>query len=89
MLAFRYQPHDEPLHRWFGEPTPDADGEGGLPVGWSGQPTPSGSFEEIVPRLAPETLELLEWKGEGRKAIAEQAVVRLSPPAGAAQRPKL
>ena len=87
MLAFRYQPHDEPLHRWFGEP--DTDGEGGLPVGWTKQPTPSGSFEEIVPRLAPETLELLEWKGEGRKAIAEQALVRLSPPGGAAQRPKL
>ena len=59
------------------------------PHGMHGTSSRNGLSPEVQARLAPETLELLEWKGEGRKAIAEQAVVRLSPPAGAAQRPKL
>ena len=87
VLAFRYQRHDEPLHGWFGEPPKEP---GKLPSGWGGagqkpQPTPSGSFEEVVPLLAPETLELIAYApGEGEtKAIASQRVVTLSPPQGA------
>lgn len=64
-LALRFQPHDFPAHNWFGEP---------------------GTKDEFLPevitrRLAPETLELIEWRDTHapRKAIATQAVVELSP----------
>ena len=64
-LALRFQPHDFPAHDWFGE---------------------RGTKNEFLPnvitrRLAPESLELIEWRDthEPRKAIASQAVVRLSP----------
>ena len=84
VLALRFQCHDTPLHGWFGEP-PLAPGM--LPVGWGGvnqrpQPTPSGSFEDIAVSLAPETVELLAYRADGKqKAIASQAVVTLSHPA--------
>ena len=45
-----------------------------------GQPSSFGGFsEEVMSRLAPETLELLAYAPlTTRKAIASQAVVRLS-----------
>ena len=45
-----------------------------------GQPSSFGGFsEEVISRLAPETLELLAYAPlTTRKAIASQAVVRLS-----------
>jgi hypothetical protein len=70
-LAFRFQPHDEPMHNWFGEP-PTREQDGGLPKGWLKQPTLSGSFEDIAPRLMPQTM-LIAWERDGRKAIAQQA----------------
>jgi ectoine hydroxylase-related dioxygenase (phytanoyl-CoA dioxygenase family) len=70
-FALRYQPHDFPAHKWFGEP---------------------GSANEFLPdvitrRLAPESLELIQWRDshEPLKAITSQAVVQLSPPRAEAQ----
>ena len=64
-LALRYQPHDFPAHKWFGEPGTENEF---LP-------------EVITRRLAPETLELIQWRDthEPLKAIAKQTVVEFSP----------
>ena len=64
-LALRYQPHDFAAHSWFGEPDTKYEF---LP-------------EVITRRLAPESLELIQWRDthEQLKAIASQAVVQLSP----------
>jgi hypothetical protein len=74
-LALRYQPHDIPPHNWFGEPNEE---QGGAPNGWA------GGVELISSRLAPESLELIQWApSTHRKAIASTRVVSLSPPSAA------
>eukprot|EP01044_Picomonas_judraskeda_P010621 COSAG03_NODE_1381_length_4190_cov_5.694295_3_plen_99_part_00 len=67
-LYFFYQPHDIPPHGWFGEPM-----DGGAPRGWT------GGVEKIAHRLAPESLELIQWApSTHRKAIASKRVIVLS-----------
>jgi hypothetical protein len=71
-LALRYQPHDIPAHGWFGEPIETEGGEDSR-RGWN------GGLEKIAHRLAPESLELIQWAPScHQKAIASKRIVVLS-----------